>query len=109
VLLNDPTFVEASRALAVRMLREGGDDVTARLTWGMRIALSRESTRTELSALQKLLDVSRANYEKDPVSAEKLLQVGLSPRPAGIPATELAAWSAVGHVILNLNETTMRN
>jgi len=109
VLLNDPTFVEAARAFAARMLREGGDDVNSRLSWGVSTALSREATPKERTALKKLLEISRVDFEKDSQSAEKLLQVGLSPRPPNIVSTELAAWSAVAHVILNLNETTMRN
>jgi hypothetical protein len=109
VLLNDPTYVEAARAFAVRVLKEGGADVDGRLTWAWRQALSRPPREDERRTLSELLQRQRAHYGQDPAGADKLLKVGLSPIPEGIDHAELAAWTNAARVILNLHEVITRN
>ena len=108
VMLNDPTYVEASRAFAARVLAEnGGDD--ARLTWAWRRALQRNPDAKELGTLRKVLTERRAAYKADPAAAKELLKVGLTPPPAQADPAELAAWTHVTRVILNLHETLTRD
>lgn len=109
VLLNDPTYVEAARAFAVRILKEGGADVDSRLTWAWRQSLSRPPRDDERRTLSELLQRQLAHYGQDPADAEKLLKVGLSPIPDGIDHAELAAWTNAARVILNLHEVITRN
>jgi hypothetical protein len=109
VLLNDPTYVEASRALALRVLKEGGADSSARLTWAWRQVLSRFPRSDELRTLQALLDKQLAQYLADPDAAQALLKIGQAPVPADANPAELAAWTNIARVILNLHETITRS
>jgi len=109
VLLNDPTYVEASRALAVRMLKEGGTDATSRLAWAWRQVLSRAPRAEELKTIQPLLEKQLDEYRSDSKSAESLLKIGQTPLPKDLDPSELAAWTNIARVILNLHETITRS
>jgi hypothetical protein len=108
VLLNDPTYVEAARALAVRILKEGGHDVEARLAWACQQVLQRDPQREERTLMQELLSRHRQEYAANPKQAQDLLKVGFSPAPMDVPAPELAAWTSIARVLLNLHETITR-
>jgi hypothetical protein len=105
VLMNDPTYVEAARALAQRALIEGGSGANDRLTYAFRLATARKPTRKERGILRSLLEERLKSYQRDPRSALALLGVGESPRDKRLDAAELAAWTTVTSVILNLDET----
>jgi hypothetical protein len=105
VLLNDPAYVEAARVLGQRIMREGGADITARLTFAFRLCTSRPPTDNELSVLRAIYDANLAKYRQNPQAAAKLIAIGESARPADLDSTELAAWTTVGNVLLNLDET----
>jgi mono/diheme cytochrome c family protein len=105
VLLNDPTFVEASRALAERALLEGGKDSKTRLTYAFRLATARKPTGKELKVLRTLLDGRFKVYRQDRQAALKFLSVGESPRNRKLDVAELAAYTTVASVIFNLDET----
>jgi hypothetical protein len=109
VLLNDPTYVEAARVFAANVLREksGSDDELLRRAW--QRALQRDPTDSEFATIQKLLVDRRAAYRDDPKSAAQLLKVGIAPIPEGTELTELAAWTHVTRVLLNLHETITRS
>ncbi|MDB6155407.1 MAG: Protein of unknown function (DUF1553)/Protein of unknown function (DUF1549)/Planctomycete [Chthoniobacteraceae bacterium] len=109
VLLNDPSYVEASRAFAGRILKECDGDVSLRITWAFRQALNRAPEQDEIALLSELLTKNRALYQDDLKSAEALLKIGLSTEPAGIDRAELAAWTQVARVLLNLHETITRS
>jgi Protein of unknown function (DUF1553)/Protein of unknown function (DUF1549) len=109
VLLNDPTYVEAARAFAGRILQSGGSDATGRITWAWRQALDRAPRLDELQAIQALLDKEQTQYKHDTRAADALLAVGFSPVPAGLDHAELAAWTSVARVLLNLHETITRS
>jgi len=109
VLLNDPTYVEAARAFAVRILKEGGADAASRIRWAWRQALSRAPRADEMSTVRALLDRHIAEYQRDPQAATALTKVGLSPVPKDVDSAELAAWTNVARVILNLHETITRS
>lgn len=108
VLLNDPTYVEASRKLAERMMTEGGATPEARITFAFRLATARPPKPDELRVLKTVLDGELAVYRKNQAAAIKLLAVGESPRNAKLDPAELAAWSTVAGVILNLDETVTK-
>jgi hypothetical protein len=109
VLLNDPTYVEASRAFAARILQEGGSDPAARLTWAWRHALQRTPRADEIQTAAAMLDKHRAQFTQDAKAAESLLKIGLTPAPQNLNPTELAAWTSLARVILNLHETITRS
>jgi hypothetical protein len=109
VLLNDPTYVEAARAFAARIVREGGRAPAARLRWAWREALDRDIRPEEAAPVRKLLDKHLAEYRKQPEAARALLKVSFAPVPATADAAELAAWTSVARVLLNLHETITRN
>ena len=109
VLLNDPTYVESARAFAVRIAKEGRGDTSARITWAWKQALSRAPRPDELATARALFDKHLAQYKADPKSAESLLKVGIAPPPEGSAQAELAAWTSVARVILNLHETITRS
>jgi mono/diheme cytochrome c family protein len=108
-LLNDPSFVEAARVLAARVIREGGATEGERIRWAWRTVLSRVPSDREVAALTRLYQQSRVHYKEDLEGTKKLLSVGLAAVPEGIDVTELAAWTSVTRAVLNLNETVTRN
>jgi hypothetical protein len=109
VLLNDPSFVEAARALAGRILTECSGDDGERIRWAWRQVLGRQPEPDEAVRLTQLLDKHRAAYAADAGGAEALTSVGISPRAEDIAPAELASWTSVSRVLLNLNETITRN
>jgi len=109
VLLNDPSYVEAARLFAERMMREGGSSADQRIDWALRAALIREPSEAEVSVLAGLYHNHVAQYRDDPSGAELLLSVGDRPAAAELDKVELAAWTSVARAILNLNETITRN
>ncbi|MCY2996388.1 MAG: DUF1553 domain-containing protein [Planctomycetota bacterium] len=109
VLLNDPTYVEAARVLAGRMLREGGASERERLTFAFRQALNRSPQDEEVQLLTELVHKHRQETTHDRAAAEGLLKTGDAPVPDGIDHAELAAWTSVARAILNLHETITRN
>lgn len=106
-LLNDPTFVEAARGWAVKLITDGGDDA-AKVERAFRTALSRSAMPEEIGALLKLLAKARTAYAMQPDQAGALLRTGLAPLPADDQRAEVAAWTQVCRVILNLHETITR-
>jgi hypothetical protein len=109
-LLNDPTYVEAARVLAQRILSECREaDVPGRVTWAWRLALSRSPGPEEIGVLADLYAKHRKQYAAEPKSAEGLISVGDAPKPKDIDPMELAAWTSVSRTILNLHEVMTRN
>lgn len=104
-LLNDPQFVEAARFLAERMLTEAGDSPEERLNHAFNLAVSRPARPEELAVLRDLYEKELAGFAGDPERAQALLGVGLSPANPDLDPSELAAWSTVASVILNMDET----
>ncbi len=103
VVLNDPQFVEAARALASRMLREGGREPAERLAYGFRLVTARRPDQAELKLLQDLLEAQRTAFQADPAAARAFLEVG-DFRATDLDPVELAAWSSVANLLLNLDE-----
>lgn len=107
-LLNDPTFVEAARVLAVQLLTGHSHGDRSRFEEAWLRTLARPPRPEELSSIRHFLDVQRAHYRKERSEAEGLLKVGLTPTPGNLPATEVAAWTSCCRVLLNLHETITR-
>jgi hypothetical protein len=108
VLLNDPQFVEASRALGERMLREAGPEATDRLVLAFRLAATRRPTESELRLLVDLYEGQRAAFGKDPAAAAQYLRVGDRAPAAGLDLAELAAAAVTANAILNLDAAVMK-
>ncbi len=107
-LLNDPTYVEAARALAQRILREGGETAQARLSAGFRWVTARSPKPAELAVLLSGLRRTETSFRKNPSGAAEILSVGESRFDAGLDPAELAAWTLVASTLLNLDETVTR-
>nr|WP_240893931.1 PSD1 and planctomycete cytochrome C domain-containing protein [Limisphaera ngatamarikiensis] len=108
-LMNDVQVVEASRHLGARMWREGGTDDRARLRRGFRLVTGRAPEPEEELVLLENLKRQRARYQNDLESARALLAVGESPAPEDIPPGELAAYTLVANLLLNLDEFLTKN
>ena len=107
-LLNDPTFVEAARVFAERILREAKPDDRARLDHAFALALNRLPTEDERQTLGQLFSYAAADFKKNPASAQALVSIGQTP-PGEVDPVVLATWTAVTRALLNLSETTTRD
>jgi len=105
VLMNDPTYVEAARALAQRMLEEAPHNDARRIEWGFRLAAGRRPSAREVRLLRDLEIKELAEYKASPERARQLLSVGESKPDPRLKPSELAAWTTVASAILNLDET----
>ncbi len=108
VLLNDPTYVEASRVLAEHIIRATGK-TPDRIHTAFRLALQRQASDSEMQVLEALVHKHRKHYEANPNDAQALLGVGYAQAAKDIRSEELAAWTSVARTILNLHETITRN
>jgi hypothetical protein len=107
-LLNDPTYVEAARVFAERIVRQGGSDSNARIGWAFSTVLSRDPSAEELKVLAELLRKHTDVYGSDKEAAKALVSNGAAPVPQDLDVSELAAWTSVARAILNLHETITR-
>ncbi|WP_254513964.1 PSD1 and planctomycete cytochrome C domain-containing protein [Anatilimnocola floriformis] len=108
VLLNDPTYVEAARALAGRIVSSGGGDLTTRLHFAYQQVVLRDPTAAEQKLLESLYEKHLAQYKSDAAAAVQIQTVGDLKPAANQDAAELAAWTSVARVLLNLHETIVR-
>jgi hypothetical protein len=109
VLLNDPAYVEAARVFAERIVRRGGKKTEQRLHYAFRQALCRKVRPEELEVLGSLYEKHVHEYQADKTAAGALLRVGDHPPAKDIDSAELAAWTSVARIVLNLHETITRN
>jgi hypothetical protein len=108
VLLNDPSYVEAARSLAARILKECSGSPEERVAWAWRQVLQRLPRVEEMETVMPLLRTHIDHYKADPAAADALLKTGLTAVPADVDKAELAAWTHVARVLLNLHETITR-
>jgi len=109
VLMNDPTFVEASRKLAGRVLRDGGATAESRLTLLHRLVCGRHPTEHELGLLSGALAELQTSFHAEPAAAKRLLEVGETPRDESLDAAELAAYASLANAVLGTDEAITRN
>ncbi|MEC9046723.1 MAG: PSD1 and planctomycete cytochrome C domain-containing protein [Planctomycetota bacterium] len=103
LLMNDPQYVEAARCFAQRMLDEGGSRDEDRLRWALELATCAAPAAADVADLASLLDDQRRAFRVAQASAKALVQVGAAASAGGVDAAELAAWTMVANVILNLD------
>ncbi len=103
-LMNDVTYLEAARLLAERMMKEGGATVDERVAWAFRVVTSRWPKERERSTLRANFEAQRQWYGANLAEAEKLLRSGEKRNDATLPAAELAAYTTVASLLLNLDE-----
>lgn len=109
VLMNDPTYVEAARKLAERMMKEGGRTPEERIAFAFKLATARSPKDKETAVLKRVFERQSERFSRDKKAAEKLLKVGESPRDEKLDLVELAAWAMVANAIMNLDEVVTRN
>jgi hypothetical protein len=109
ILMNDPTYLEASRRLAERILNEGGDDVSARLTFAFRLLTGRTPSESEIQVMSEILSRQEECFREDPAAAGKLLAAGESPVTSDRPPAEIATWCMLANTLLNLDEVISKN
>ena len=108
VTMNDPVFVEASRVFAQRVMQEGGESLDDRLTIAFRKVVARPPSDDEVTLLRQLYQDRLGRYQADPTAALALVQHGKADRPEELKVDELAAWTSLGSLLLNLDETITR-
>lgn len=108
-LMNDPSFVEAARALAERTLREQGQRDRDRLDRIWRQVLLRTPTEAEQQLVAALLEKHQRAYAADRAAAAEVVGVGQMPADRSVNSAELAAWTSVARAILNLDEAITRD
>jgi hypothetical protein len=104
VTLNDPVYVEAAQGLARRILAQGGASNHERAAYGFRLCLSRPPSDRELQRLVTLFEQARDRFQQAEAAAKQLATDPLGPAPEGMDVVELASWTVVGNVLLNLDE-----
>jgi hypothetical protein len=108
-LMNDPTYVEAARCLAERMLREGGKTADAQLAFGFRLVTARTPRPREKTILEGAFGRALAGFQADRTSAAALLSVGKSAADSSLDVSHLAALTTVASTLLNLDEVIMKD
>ena len=108
-LLNDPTFVEASRVFGERILQEGGKNLQSQIQWAFQQATGRRPENNELQVLTDLHGKSLAHFKVDPSGTAEFLKIGDATVPRNLRPAELAAMSNVARVIMNLHEVITRD
>ena len=108
-LLNDPTYVEAARVFAERIVRQGGSTVDAKLRFAYARALARAPSPEESRLLSALLSKERAAFKSRPAEARHFTAIGQAPAAKGVDPVELAAWTQVARAILGLPELITRS
>jgi hypothetical protein len=108
-LMNDVQHFEASRALAERVLTEGGRSPEERLTFLYRVVLARRPDPDETGLLMKALARQQELFAADPESARKAIHTGESTPKKVASDVETATWTMLASLVMNLDETVTRN
>ena len=108
ILLNDPQFVEASRVLAERMQKEGGEAFESQAEYAFRLVCSRRPTAKEVELLQRQYRLAFAKYKQEPSAADSLLQIGEYPFDKKLDKIETAALAMVANTVMNFDEAYMK-
>jgi hypothetical protein len=108
VTMNDPVYVECCQQLARKVVAEGGASTKERATYAFRRCLARPPKEAELASLVALFEKSRARYAADAKKAASMATDPLGPAPQGADVADLAAWTVVGNVLINLDEMFLK-
>jgi hypothetical protein len=104
-LMNDVTYLEASRKLAERVMKERRSNATERISLAFRLVVSRVPTPREARVLADALASYLDEYKANPEAAAQYLSQGESPRDEELDVSELAAYSTLASMMLNMDET----
>ena len=108
-LMNDVQYVEAARVLAERTLRDGSVKPQDRIESVFQQCLSRKPTPLELKAIEGAVQQFRSRFNENTADAKRLIAIGEKPFDATLPPEELATFTLVANLILNLDELVNRN
>ena len=106
--MNDVAYVEAARVFAERMMKEGGSIPPARIAFAFRLATGRLPDQVESSILLDTFGQGLDTFSRNPEAALKYVSHGESPRDEHLNVRELAAYTSVASLILNLNQTIVK-
>lgn len=104
MLMNDPQYVEAARAFAERVIKEGGQTEKEKLIYAFELATARQPDEEESEALLSVFQTHLEEFNANQESAELLIQIGELPADEGLVPAELAAWTMLTNLLLNLDE-----
>jgi mono/diheme cytochrome c family protein len=104
-VMNDPVCVEAARSFGQRIMQQGGATVAERVKFAFRVCLGRNPTAGESERLANAFEAELDHFLKHRAAANELVHVGATPPPANVDVIELAAWTLISQVLLNLDET----
>jgi len=107
-LMNDPTYVEAARFLAERMIREGGESTDSRLRHGFRLVLARPPSASHLAVLKRAFEKAQAHYRAEPAAAKALLTHGEKSADSSLDPIDHAAFTNVASTLLCLDEVVTK-
>lgn len=107
-LLNEVTYVEAAKALAMRLMNEGGRSASDQMRFGFRLVTGRVPSPKEQQLLLTGFEEDRASFAASPEAAKQLLAVGELTVPDNLDPVEMAAWTVTANVLLNLDEFVTR-
>lgn len=108
-LLNDPQFVEASRAFAERLMKEGGPDLRSKVAYAFKLSTARRATEQEIDIVVDAYRVGLEEFKSNSAAVDELLSVGIFKHDPSLDRSELAAWSTVASMLLNLDETISKS
>jgi hypothetical protein len=110
VLMNDPAYVEAARALGQRVMTDCKDrSLRDQITYAFRLTLARKPTDQELTLLEHLYNDELTHYKQNTEAAKSLIKVGESEKPKDLDDATLAAWTIIANVLFNLDETITKS
>lgn len=105
VTMNDPVYVEAAQGLARRIMNDGGNTIEARAAYGLRLTLIRPPSAAEVKRIVMLFEKVREGFAASPADAKSFATEPIGALPKEMDVIDAAAWSLVGNVLLNLDET----
>ncbi len=108
-LMNDIQHVEAARHFASRIISEGGDTPESRIRWAWTVVTSRPPNDAELKIAGEALATHQSHYQADPEAAKQLISYGESAVDDQRDASELASYTMLANLILNLDESVTKN
>jgi mono/diheme cytochrome c family protein len=109
VTLNDPVYVESAQALARRIVKEGGASTEERVKFGLQLCLGRPAQEAQVRALSELFVKQQERFRKDAPAAKTMATDPLGPVTQGMNEADLAAWTVVANVLLNMDSVLTRN
>ncbi len=110
--LNEPIFVESSKALALRIVEEGGKDLKSRVNYGYLLTTGRPARKPEIEAIGQLIEEQRHRISEGWLNAQEIAFIepeNLPELPKGVTPRDVASWAIASRVLLNLDETLTKN